>query len=327
VVDATVKELTEALASIVAEEQLTLRKTSAKSFLKNYETGYEHIISEMREMAANVLETPVIFAREKPTRFERLQFFLDLSSWDDPGFSSAKIAEFSIESLQDVDVTSLKNTRQAEGVVRDAFDLLAMRHFQFRGAPNDEALITKGCEIAAAFVSNLTGAWKSKIDFGMIEELEMALLMCQMAKDSRSFQVICDKVPPKMISDDLRGGGDPPLAYGQLLLLIISRFRKRRFKVAEDIDQQIEKGRSKRAKLLLRAWTAVLQQDVEALADSLRASLEHFRSNPDKNVGGNHMPARIAIAESIISNIATADGMEIHLPTELDDLMMLARRA
>ena len=168
--------------------------------------------------------------------------------------------------------------------------------------------------------------WKNQVTFGMVDELATALLLCLAAGDNVRFERICDAVQPRMATSKLRGGDDPPLAFGQLMMIIVSQFRKRAIPKLSTIEQEVANGRSMRTKYLLAAWNAIQEKSAVGFTDAITKSLEYFRDHPDPNYRPGHFLTKIAVAESILCNIANRNELEVTLQTELADMTILSFR-
>lgn len=100
---------------------------------------------------------------------------------------------------------------------------------------------------------------------------------------------------------------------GALYAVIASGIRNEPTERADHFRSIIAKQRTKKTKILLQAWDAVVAQDAELLAATMRESLERFDKTVEKQGVGFAFTQLIAKPESVIYEIARRNGIELPL--------------
>ena len=314
------KRLLKEIKQLAREYKTKLKPTPAKSFAKRYESGSERILAAMPDAIEKGLAKGQIKVGKVPARFERRRFYLDVSSWDDPSYSSQRMAESRLEDVNDPN--ALDDVFDASMVVRAAYDLLVMQHFQFAGAPKNNDFLDRGIDIGTELFRRLKTSWKRDLEFGHWEELTMALLLCQAKGDDDRFVEICNQVSAKMASKSLRHAGEASLEFGEAILVMASYFRTKAIPKIKDLRAHVMKGRRPRPKCLIRAVDALNKSDSEEFAETLAEAIQHFLDESGRDKGVNNMRAEFAHPESILRNAAVKSGMSVDLPLELEDFMI-----
>lgn len=320
------KKLVSLMQKLIKKSKVKLLPASPDRFVEGYNDASRKILEDLQRQARDILATPKVFHDGQPARFERLQSFLDFSSWDDPGRTSRTMWDEAMKHFGDAVTDANQECWSAESVIREAFFLLAMQHFQFCGAAKDHDYLAKACRIGGALFEKLSGKWKKELNYTTLNEFEQILLMCQVTGDDKNFKKVCAFVPPAIAASRLRDSSCPPLPYAQLWMVIASEFRPEPIPRVKSLEKEVAGSRSKRSKFLLSAWKAIAAKDAPTFSSSIADSLKEFDEHPDPN----RMPdfrGQIAIAESVLCNLAKQRGIEVDLPIELRDRMILVDEA
>jgi Ankyrin repeats (3 copies) len=241
-------------AQLIAHLQVSRRGKSVlaldvASFAARHNEALSRQAIEMRERATHVLKTPSILIDGYPPRYERLGFYMDFSGWDDPSYSTEKHAQRLLDDLGNAN----REPPESLGKALDAaVELVAMRHFQFAGAPDVQKRVVEASELALAYFQAC--ARESKRDDGLawlkIRRLLHGLLLCALAKRWETFEEVCNAVRPKLASADTTDD-EAVDDYAQVLLLFVSSYRDRPLPKAAALEQAVEKRRARRPRLLL----------------------------------------------------------------------------
>ena len=140
-------------AQLIAHLKVILGRKSVlaldvASFAARYEQSFSRQAIEIRERAEQVLNTPSILIDGSPPRYERLGFYMDFSIWDDPSYSTEKHAQRWLDDLGNANREPPESLGKA---VDAAVELVAMRHFQFAGAPDVRKRVVEASELALAY--------------------------------------------------------------------------------------------------------------------------------------------------------------------------------
>jgi hypothetical protein len=280
--------------------------------------------TEERQAASKVLATPAIFIDGKPARFERVGFYLNVSEWDDPGETTANIADFELERLEE---------QKRDKTLQDAFgfsfkltaaaNLLGMRHLQFAGAPKNDDFLHAGCDSAIAMFKFLAAPRNRELRVDHIESLSIGLLLAALANRWKDFDKLCELAPARLatrIPEDV-DNLTPQLVNA--MLSFVSDFRKTKFVGLSKMEQVAWCGRPKRPKQLLNIWQAVRDEDSSAFLKALKASLTQFSKQERKAYYYNNPRSSLAIEESLMCLAAERRGMEIpRLDESLSDYLV-----
>ena len=115
---------------------------------RSYNKALSRQAIETRERALQVLKTGSILNDGSPPRYERLGFYMDFSEWDDPSYSTREDAQ---RLLDDLGNGKQEPPESLGNAIDAAVELVAMRHFQFAGAPDVRDRLVEGSELALAY--------------------------------------------------------------------------------------------------------------------------------------------------------------------------------
>lgn len=273
--------------------------------------------AEEQQAAAKVLATPAIFIDGKPARFERVGFYLNVSEWDDPGETTANIADCALERLEE---------QKSDKISQDAFDLsykltatgrlLGMRHLQFAGAPKNDEFLHVGCDSAIAMFKILAAPRNRELRVDHIENLAIGLLMAALAGRWKDFDKLCELAPARLATKAPEDVDDLTPELVNAMLWFISDFRKTRFAGLSKMEQVALKGRPKRPKQLLKIWQAVRDEDSSAFHKTLKASITYFSKQERTPHYYTNTQYALAIEESVMCLAAERRGMAAPLLDE-----------
>jgi hypothetical protein len=189
-----------------------------------------------------------------PPRYERVGFYLDFSSYDDPSYSTEKEARYWSESFAEARCEPPENAGDATDA---AIRLVSLRHFQFAGALDPRPFIVPAGELALAYFRARARASRASDDSAWLEipMLLHGLLLCALAGSWQTFKQICNAVRPRLMSADTTDEDSDD--YAQVLFLFVSGYRDRALPKAAALEQAIQKRRSRRPRLLLDIRRAV----------------------------------------------------------------------
>lgn len=309
------------LQKLVAKKKLVAIK--ADSFASRYTEALHRLATEIRGSATHVLENPSILIDGRPLRYERLGYYLDHSSWDDPSYSSQRTAERRLADLAEAPQgDEADDPFDLETAIRDALSLAAMRHLQYAGAPDSLDFMDQGCDLALEYARLLTGKWRRRVAVSQVEPLSYGLLLCGLAGRWDGVAQICEALKPRHASAP-RYPDEPPAGYAQVFLVFASHYRKRAIPKLSEVEKTIRKGRQERPRLLLELWQAIRSGDQGGFAGALRRSLECFAKRNEGLDRGNNLVAPLAIAESVFNAAAMEQGLQqASLPEPLADLLI-----
>ena len=184
-----------------------------------------------------MLKTPSILIDGSPPRYERLGFYMDFSTWDDPSYSTEKHAQ---RWLDDLDNANREPPESLGKAIDAAVELVAMRHFQFAGAPDVRDRVVEASELALAYFQACARNSKADDSFAWlkIRRLLHGLLLCALAKRWETFEKVCNAVRPKLASADTTDDEDVD-DYAQVLLLFVSNYRDRPLPKAAALEQAV----------------------------------------------------------------------------------------
>ena len=318
-------------AQLIAHLKVILGRKSVlaldvASFAAHYKQALSRQAIEIRERALQVLKTPSILIDGSPPRYERLGFYMDFSGWDDPSYSTEKHAQRWLVDFGNANREPPKSLGEA---IDAAAELVAMRHFQFAGAPDVRKRAVEASELALAYFQAC--ARDSKPDnfvaWLKIRRLLHGLLLCALAKRWETFEKVCNAVRPKLASADTTDIEDVD-DYAQVLLLFVSNYRDRPFPKAAALEQAVEKRRARRPRLLLDVYRAIAAGREADLEEALRSSLEYFlKMRPEESfiqTSGSNKPFQyVALPESLFHLAALNRGLKLSpLPQHLADLLI-----
>jgi hypothetical protein len=280
---------------------------------------------EIRERALQVLKTPSIKIDGSPPRYERLGFYMDFSSWDDPSYSTEKHAQRWLDDLGNANREPPKSLGEA---IDAAVELVAMTHFQFAGAPAVRDRVVEASELALAYFQACARDPKANDSFAWlkIRRLLHGLLLCALAKRWETFEKVCNAVRPKLASADTTD--QDVVDYAQVLLLFVSNYRDRPLPKAGALEQTVQKRRARRPRLLLDVCRAIAAGREADLEEALRSSLEYFlEMRPQERIirtSGSNKPFQyVALTESLFHLAALNRGLKLSpLPQHLADLLI-----
>jgi hypothetical protein len=322
-VGASPRELRRRLAERLDDTRQELKPIEPEVIEQRHLELCERYVDDLRQQAQAVLDTPVIRVGNAPARFERMKFYLDFSDRDDPSYSTQRLAASGKKDLDAVDIGNLDDSFKASSALREATYLVAMRHFQFVGAPQDPGLVQQGCRIAVAFFEAMATRWRNEVETGLVHEVSCALLLSLLADDHEAQCQICNSISAQVASREKRFPESPPIELAQYYLVLASHFRDRPFPKLAEHATSVQRGRPLRPRLLLQAWEAIGNQDQAAFEKALQQSLEFFAANPVQNIGPNNLVERLAIDESVLYLLAkNRDMRQPSLPLQLLDLII-----
>jgi hypothetical protein len=297
------------------------------SFAARYKQAVSREAVEMRERALQVLNTPPILIDGSPPRYERLGFYPDFSSWDDPSYTTEKHVQRWLDDLGNANQEPPESLGKA---IDAAVELVAMRHFQFAGAPDVRKRVEEARELALAYFQACARDSKPNDSFAWlkIRRLLHGLLVCALAKRWETFKKVCNAVLPKLASANTTD--EVVDDYAQVLLRFVSNFRERPFPKAAALEQAIQKRRAKRPRLLLDVYRAIAASRAADLEKALRSSLEYFlEMRPEEKIirsrsAGSNKPFQyVALPESLFHLAAIYRGLKpVPLPQHLADLLI-----
>jgi Ankyrin repeats (3 copies) len=317
-------------AQLIAHLKLILRGKSVlaldvASFAARYKQALSRQAIGTRERAEQVLKTASILIDGSPPCYERLGFYMDFSIWDDPSYSTEKHAQRWLDDLGNANQEPPESLGKA---IDAAVELVAMKHFQFAGAPDVRVRIVEASKLALAYSQACARDSKADDSFAWlkIRRLLHGLLLCALAKRWETFDELCNSVPPKLASADTTDVDVDD--YAQVLLLFVSNHRERPFPKAAALEQAAQKRRASRPRLLLDVCRAIAAGQEADLEEALRRSLEYFlKLRPEERIirtSGSNNPFRyVAFPESMFRLAALNRGLKLSpLPQHLADLLI-----
>ena len=296
------------------------------SFAARYEEALSRQAVEIRRRAEHVLKTPSMLIGGAFPRYERLGFYWDFSAWDDPSYSTEKHARRRLDEFEDAN----REPPESMGAAIDAaMELVAMRHFQFAGAPDPRALVVQASDLGLAYSQACARDSKADDFFAWlkIRRLLHGLLLCALAKRWETFEKVCNALRPKLASADTSDHEDVD-DYAQVLLLFVSNYRDRPLPKSAAVEQAIQKRRARRPRLLLDVCRAIAAGRESDLEEALRRSLESFlEMRPEESIipiSGSNKPFQyVALPESLFHLAALNRGLKLSpLPQHLADLLI-----
>jgi hypothetical protein len=316
-------------AQLIAHLKVILRGKSVLALdVASFESRFKQALSrqaiETRQRAEQVLKTASILIDGSPPRYERLGFYMDFSEWDDPSYSTEKHAQSRLDDLSNGNQEPPESLGKA---IDAAMELVAMRHFQFAGAPDVRVRVVEASELALAYFQASARNSKAGNSFAWLEirRLLHGLLLCALAKRWETFEKVCNSVPPKLAAADLTDEDVDDDA--QALLLFVSNDRDRPFPKAAALEQAAQKRRARRPRLLLDVWRALAAGRQADLEEALRSSLEYFvKLRPQEKIirSVSNQPFQyVALPESLFHLAALNRGLKLSpLPQHLADLLI-----
>jgi len=308
-VGASPSELVAHTKTLLGAKIKKLVKIEPQSFADRFGAGYNRILDEVRRRAEHILNSPTIVRSDgNSPRYERLRFYLDFSSWDDPTYSSARFADsFQQELKEAIENDAEFDPFDIEQAISAACDLVGMQHYQFAGAPEVLDHLDQGIDLAVSYFER--GKYGT-LWSGAVEAFVGGLLLAMLTERWQDVGRLCEAAKPQIATRKGRISDDPPVQYAQFFLVLASHFRKRPFRGLKGIEESIAKGRPKRPRLLLKAWRAVRDQDQSGFNVVFQAMLDKFEPFPLENYSANEIPRRLAFAESIIHLAALRSGLK-----------------
>lgn len=286
-----------------------LVKIQPQSFADRFRAGYNRILDEVRQRAEHILDSPTIVRSDgHPPRYERLRFYLDFSSWDDPTHSSARFSDSCRQELEEAFGNDAQDDPfDVEQAISASCDLVGMQHYQFAGAPEVFDHLDQGVDLAVSYFER--GKYGT-LWSGPVEAFAGGLLLAMLADRWQDVGRLCEAAKSQIATRKGRISDDPPVQYAQFFLVLASHFRKRPFRGLKGIEESIAKGRPKRPRLLLKTWRAVRDQGQRGLDAAFQSLLEGFEPFPLENRSPNEISRRLAFAESIVHLAALRSGLE-----------------
>ena len=276
-----------------------------------------------------MLKTPSMLIDGSPPRYERLGFYMDFSGWDDPSYSTEKHAQRWLDDLGNAHRELPESLGKA---IDAAVELVAMRHFQFAGAPALRDRVVEASELALAYFQACARDSNADDFFAWlkIRRLLHGLLLCALANRWETFEKVCNAVRPKLASADTTDVDDVD-DYAQVLLLFVSNYRDRPLPKAAASEQAVHKRRARRPRLLLDVCRAIAAGREADLERGLRSSLEHFlEMRPEERTiptSGSNKPFQyVALPESLFHLAALNRGLKLSpLPQHLADSLITSK--
>jgi hypothetical protein len=281
--------------------------------------------AEIRGRALHLLETPSILIDGIAPRYDRVGFYYDFSSWDDPAYSTEKHAQMWLDDFKNRNDNAPESLRQA---ITSAIHLAVMSHFQFAWSPDPRDFVVQASDLALAyFQACARSKGRGELAAWKIETLLRGLLLCTLAKRWQTFKKICDAVPPSLVSAKTSDFEDID-EYAPVLLLFVSGCRDQALPTVAPLEKAVEKRLARRPRCLLDVYRAVAAKrevDFEAaLGRSLECFLEMQPQEQFIPTGELNDPFRyVALPESLFYLTALDRGMGgTPLPQHLADLLI-----
>ncbi|MGH7137467.1 MAG: ankyrin repeat domain-containing protein, partial [Pirellulales bacterium] len=267
-------QLVERLKELVRGKRMM--RVDASSFASRYTEAVNRVSHEVGERALSVLKTPTVLINGSPPRYERLGCYLDFvgAGWKDPGFSTANW----VQDWQDEFAKADDNPPHRTGGALDAaMKLVAASHFQFASSPDANELLAPASDVALAHFQALAGAGKNETEAApwfQFRALLRGLSLCALAGRWETFEDVCNLVQPKLASANT--ADEENLDFAQVLLVLVSSYRKRPLPKAAALEQAVAKRLAKIPRLLLDVWRAIGAGRANDVEKALRTSLEYF---------------------------------------------------
>jgi len=210
------------------------------------------------------------------------------------------------------------------------FELLSLQHFQLVNLINAASTLRDGCKCAVSYFWDDNGPGcpihcrKNKgrrVDW--YHQLSRGLLMCLLDdSDGENTERLAEWVWPELQPEYAGMGGELEDEVAFLLIIIASNLAKRDSASIQKLVKKVGKSRTKRPRLLLNAWDAVMLKSNAEFSSALIESLDYFSTiavaNSDKRIG-----VRIAIPQSIIYHVAIRFGLvRPKIPSALSPFLM-----
>jgi hypothetical protein len=299
------------------------------SFAARYTEILNQVAVEGRQRAERLLDSPPTLIDGVAPRYERLRFYYDFSGYDDPAYSTEKVAKDWIDQFNEA---SGDSTADKSDAVDAALHLAGMRHFQFAATPDPQDYIARGTRLALEHFQMLAGAGKGCVEaepWFQFRALLRGLMLCALDGSWQTFKEICNAVRPKLASADTTGEED--IDFAPVLLLLVSRYRERALPKVDALETAVKKRRTKRPRLLLDVWRALHAGQAAEFDEALRRSLEHFIELQGDGSGqtrglpraSNDLFEFAALPESLFHLAARERGLQLPpLPQPLGDLLL-----
>ena len=273
-----------------------------------------------------MLKTPSILIDGSPPRYERLGFYMDFSGWDDPSYSTEKHAQRLVDDLGNANREPPESLGKA---IDAAVELVAMRHFQFAGAPLCEIASSRPASWrwlifrrAPAIPTRMISSPGSRSE-GCCTDYSCAAL----ANRWETFEKVCNAVRPKLASADTTDVEDAD-DYAQVLLLFVSNYRDRPLPKAAAIRAGGSSAQSQASSFTSGCVPRIAAGREADLEGALRSWLEYFlEMRPEERIiptSSLNKPFQyVAIPESLFHLAALNRGLKLSpLPRHLADSLI-----
>lgn len=276
---------------------------------------------ETGQLAVRVLQTPTVLIDGKPPRWERVGCYFDFAGagYKQPSFSTDNWVRDWQKRFAEAGSNPPDSTNDA---LHAAVWLVAASHLQFATAPSADALLAPACDVALAHFQSLAGpGMKETVAHATFQfrALLRGLLLCALAERWDTFKNVCDLAQPKLAS--AKTADDADLDFAQVLLLLVSSYRKRALPQAAALEQGVAKRLAKYPRLLLDIWRAIADGRTAAVDEALRNSLTYFMEERrgDKLLSAQRLTRKrwndpfsyIALPESLFYLVARERGLEL----------------
>lgn len=293
---------------IVVRNRAPLLPLAVASFHDRYAAAMRRILQELRAKAEALTAPPEDADPSRP-RYQRLGYFLDLSGHQDPTWSTRRLTATYLEDLAEGRTAELSEDRfPVELAILAAGGLVALRHFQFAGAPAALDFLDEGIEVALRYFDALQRKRSMHDCQFWFEAFCHGLLLAQLAGRWDDVQRLCESLRPAVLNQLM--SDEFPQEYAKVLFLVASSFRRRPFPGVGTWEREVAAGHPTRPRRVLAVWRAIVQHDQAALDQAMHASLQHFIAHPRPQRGHGNPRDDLPIAESILWATAVRKGME-----------------
>lgn len=153
------------------------------------------------------------------------------------------------------------------------------------------------------------------------------LVLAILAEDWDSVSRLSSWVEADLVPEYAGMGGGLEIQVAQIYIVVAASLRSEPMPGLETLSDSIRKCRTKRPRLLMKTWDAVMAKDQSAFNVTLTASLQHFASSPKLENNDARLGDRLALPQTVIALAAKRHGLLLpELPEELS-LYLITRES
>ena len=223
-----------------------------------------------------------------------------------------------------------------------ASEIVAFAHLEFSAMNELSVWISKGIEAATHYfledwwvgdANSSRAVNKADLDRRVRWRLQWykpfsrGLLLALLAEDWNAVSRLSCWVEADLVPEYAGMGGGLEIQVAQIYIVVAASLRSEPMPGLEELSASIRKCRTKRPKLLMKTWDAVMAKDQSAFQSALQASLQHFADSPKLENDNARLGDRLALPQTVIALAAKRHGLLLpELPDELS-LYLITRES